>query len=224
LQENNERKSLFKINLYVLQKAYTYNNWEKNIPSSITFAMNTGYQYGFMKASKTSSPVFGEIIPTQSNDIFGIRADIRLTELSTDPDHASYYGLGFDLNSYSHLYWGLTVLNGQLEGNLLLYQNGSTSILAGDATFNAVLGQTYNLAIVFDDTADEYYLYLNGDKKTNFYFPNNDTSFSSGHFRMYSKNIYSRFEFDNVEFATVPEPSAILFLGLGGLFFRKRQI
>ena len=33
---------------------YTYNNWEKNIPSSITFAMNTSYQYGFLKAPKTS--------------------------------------------------------------------------------------------------------------------------------------------------------------------------
>ena len=91
-------------------------------------------------------------------------------------------------------------------------------------TFDAVLGQTYNLAIVFDDTAEEYYLYLNGEKKTNFYFPDNDTSFSSGHFRMYSRNIDSRFEFDNIEFATVPEPTILFLLGLGGLIFRKRQI
>ena len=34
----------------------------------------------------------------------------------------------------------------------------------------------------FDGAEGEYYLYLNGDKKTNIYLPGNETSFSSGHF------------------------------------------
>ena len=82
---------------------YSFNNWEKNIPSAITFGVNSSYQYGYLKARYTSSSVYGEVIPTQSSDVIGIRADMRLTSLSTGSSHASYYGLGFDLNSYSHL-------------------------------------------------------------------------------------------------------------------------
>lgn len=204
---------------------YSLNNWSLDLPSAINFGINADNEYGYLKASNIESPVSGEIIPTQNNNIFGIRADIRLTALSTWYS-TSYYALGFDLfpDTQTSLYWGILAKSGGLRGRLLLRQNGSTSFLSGPSDFDVAMQQTYNLAIVFDDVADEYYLYLNGEKKTNVSFPGDGTSFSSGHFRMYSEQAYAQFEFDNIEFATVPEPATLFLLGLGGLIFRKRQI
>ena len=204
---------------------YSLNNWDLQLPSLITFGINADDEYGYLSAGYTTVSYYGNIFPTQSNDIFGIRADIRLKSLSIRSNHAAYYGLGFDLNSGSHLYWGFSVLDGKLEGTMVFRQSPSTGgvTLHGDADFSASVGDTYNLAIVFNKPTDEYYLYLNGEKKTVLSFPDNETAFSNGHFRMFTRHINSRFEFDNIEFATIPEPATMLLLALGGLIFRKHN-
>lgn len=201
---------------------YSLNNWSTSLPSDIRFGISTSGENGYLRGNFTSTSKYGTITPTQSDDIIGIRADMRLASLSLNSTSASYCAIGIDITSYASLYWGFAILNGQLQGGrLLLYQNGSTNIIDGVTDFNAVIGQTYNLAMVFDDNAKEYYLYLNDQKITNVYFPDNDSSFLSANFRMYTRNTTSQVEFDNIEFATVPEPSAIFVLGLGGLLIKK---
>ena len=202
---------------------YSFNNWEKNIPSAITFGINSSYQYGYMKAGYTSSNVYGNVIPTQSNDIIGIRADLRLTSAAVLSDSVSYYALGIDIAPQVSLYWGISVLHSEIKGILLLDQSSGVFVLDADADFAVTLGDTYNLAIVFNEPTGEYNLYLNGQKKTCFYFPE-ETSLTQGYIRMYSRKLNSRVEFDNIEFATVPEPATLLLMGLGGLIFRKRFI
>lgn len=204
---------------------YSLNNWGLSLPSAITFGINADDEYGYLNAGYTSSSISGNITPTQSSDVIGIRADIRLTSLEMRSNPAAYYVIGFNLipQTQISLYWGFIVLDGQLEGRLLLYQNGRTSILHDYADFDPVVGQTYNLAMVFDETDGKYYCYLNGEEMGGgIYFPDNETSFSSAHLRMYSRNINSRFEFDNIEFAIIPEPATLLLMGLGGLLIRKR--
>jgi hypothetical protein len=166
----------------------------------------------------------GDVTPTQPLDIFGIRADLRLESLSVNSSHAGYYVLGFDLSPEDSLYWGFTVLDGRVKGNLILRQSTVASIVPGDAEFDVVIGETYNLAIVFNDTTDEYYFYFNGEKKTVITFPDSNTGFDRGHLRMYTRDINSRFEFDNIEYAMIPEPASILLMGLSSLFLRKRKI
>ena len=202
---------------------YSFNNWDKNIPSAITFGINSSYQYGYMKAEYTSSNVYGNVIPTQSNDIIGIRADLRLTSAAVLSDSVCYYALGIDIAPQVSLYWGITVIRSEIKGILLLDQSSGVSGLDADADFAVTLGDTYNLAIVFNEPTGDYYLYLNDEKKTSFYFPE-ETSLSRGYIRMYSRKLTSQFEFDNVEFATIPEPATLFLIGLGGLIFRKRQI
>lgn len=206
---------------------YSLNNWDLSLPSVMTFGINFDDKYGYLEAGYTSQTAIGNVTPTQSSDIIGVRADIRLTSLEMRSNPAAYYVIGFNLipQTQISLYWGFMVLDGQLEGRLLLYQNGNTSILHDYADFDPVVGQTYNLAMVFDETDGKYYCYLNREKMGGgIYFPDNETSFSSAHLRMYSRNINSRFEFDNIEFATIPEPATLLLMGLGGLIFRKQQI
>jgi len=202
--------------------SYSLNNWDLQIPSAITFGINADDEYGYLQAGYTSSNVYGNVIPTQSNDIIGIRADLRLASASVLSDSVSYYAVGIDIAPQVSLYWGISVLRSEIKGILLLDQSSGVSVLDANADFPVTLGDTYNLAIVLNEPTGEYYLYLNGEKKTSFYFPE-ETSLSCGYARMYSRKLTSRFEFDNIEFATIPEPATLLLLGLGGLIFRKHK-
>lgn len=201
---------------------YSLNNWDLDIPSAISFGINADDEYGYLQAGYTFSNVYGNVIPTQSNDIIGIRADLRLASAAVLSDSVSYYALGIDIAPQVSLYWGISVLRSEIKGILLLDQSGGVSVLDINADFPVTMGNTYNLAIAFNEPTGEYYLYLNGEKKTSFYFPE-ETSLSRGYIRMYSRKLNSRFEFDNIEFAPIPEPATLFLLGLGGLIFRKHK-
>lgn len=205
---------------------YSLNNWTSTLPSKVRFGINTYYEHGYMFTDETINSFVtyaGNVIPTQSDDICGISADISLQWLSTNSYCAAYYCLGFNIASNASVYWGLRVIGtNEIEGTLLFRQDNKTYIVPSNADFTAAVGQTYKLAIAFSESANEYYFYFNGEKKEMMYFPEAETSFFNAHLRMSTKRASSRFTFDNIQFATTPEPITMALLGLGSLLIRKR--
>jgi len=202
------------------------NQWDRQIQEGhvgiVTISYpNTSYSNSFVNASTSSSSDCYDILTPQLDDpVYGIRADITLS--FSEYLHANSFcmaALGVRICPDLNYYFGFFYTGGKVKGTIAVEYNDQLSIYA--KAFDVSVNAYYDLAIAFDKTNRMFWLYKNKECLGYTVIDVAGASFEP-FVELRSAYANSGMKFDNVKVATVPEPTILALLGLGGWLIRKR--
>jgi len=207
----------------------SFSKWDQSASYNVEFLIvNGAWNLRSMATYKWGASFYQEAsIPNEN--VRGIKADISL-----ETDHYSLTSrgknvVGMQLFSDLDIYIGFfPETDGSIYNNYISigYRNSTgTYDMLGGAKHAVSKGDTaHEVAMFLDDSGRYIFSFI--DEELFHIGELSAPSDGVGKFFMEIDIPASQdttFRVDNFEFATVPEPATLLFLGLGGLIFRKRQ-